>query len=141
MYLFSALIMNMKLNITISDIFVGLPAGILIFISTLLFTTLLGRLLTNFGLPGREWLALPVLAFDAFVVGLLARLLRPYHGPATALSSALISIIIFLGLRLSSGTNSQYNPVIFGWPGLVAIPVFCLLGAWQMGRWREKRST
>lgn len=129
----------MKLNLTPSDFFVGLPAGILIFISTLLFTTLLGRLLDGLTFAGRDWLALPVLAFDAFVVGLLARLLRPYHGPATALAAAIIAMLIFLGLRLSAGPQGQYNPVIFGLPGLLAIPVFCLLGAWQMGRWREQR--
>jgi hypothetical protein len=129
----------MKLNLTSSDFFVGLPAGILIFISTLLFTTLLGRLLDGLVFAGRDWLALPVLAFDAFIVGLLARLLRPYHGLATALAASIIAVLIFLVLRLSAGPGGQYNPVIFGLPGLLATPVFCLFGAWQMGRWRERK--
>lgn len=130
----------MKLKLTFSDFFVGLPAGILIFISTLLFTTLLGRLLAGLAFSGRDWLALPILACDAFIVGLLARLLRPYHGLGTALAAALIGVLIFLGLRLSAGPGSAYNPVIFGLPGMVVIPVFCLLGAWQMGRWRERKT-
>lgn len=129
----------MKLRPTLSDFVVGLPAGILIFISTLLFTTLLGRLLTDVTFNGRAWLALPVLAFNAFVVGLLARLMRPYHSLTTALAASIIAVLIFLGLRLSAGENAHYNPVIFGLPGLVVIPAFCLLGAWQMERWRRKK--
>lgn len=128
---------NTKFSLTFSDFVVGLPAGMLIFISTLLFTTLLGRLLAGLTFAGREWLALPVLAFDAFVVGLLARLMRPYHGLSTALAASIIAVLIFVGLRLSAET---YNPVIFGLPGLAVTPAFCLLGAWQMGRWRERKS-
>lgn len=130
----------MKIRVTFSDFFVGIPAGILIFISTLLFTTLLGRLLAGVTFAGRDWLALPVLAFDAFVVGLLARLLRPYHGLTTALAASLVGIAIFWGLRASAGAGSAYNPVIFGLPGYVSIPIFCLLGAWLMGRWRGKKA-
>jgi hypothetical protein len=129
----------MKLKVTFSDFFVGLPAGILIFISTLLFTTLLGRILANVTFAGRDWLALPVLAFDAFVVGLLARLLRPYHGPGTALAAGILATLIFLGLRLSAGADGRYNPVIFGLPGLAVSPAFCLLGAWAMGHWQRKK--
>lgn len=126
-----------RFTLSLSDFVVGLPAGMLIFISTLLFTTLLGRLLSGVNFEGRQWLALPVLAFDAFIVGLLSRLMRPYHGVSTALAASIIAMIIFLGLRFRAET---YNPVIFGLPGLAAIPAFCLLGAWQMGRWRERKS-
>lgn len=129
----------MRFKLTVSDFFVGLPAGLLIFISTLLFTTLLGRLLSNVTFPGRDWLALPVLAFDAFIVGLLARLLRPYHGLGTALAAGVLCALIFLGLRLTAGANARYNPVIFGLPGLATAPVSCLLGAWLMGRRQEKK--
>jgi hypothetical protein len=131
----------MKIKVTFSDFIVGLPAGMLIFISTLLFTTLLGRLLSGIAFAGRDWLALPVLAFDAFVVGLLARLLRPYHGQGTALAAGILGMLIFLGLRLSAGAESHYNPIIFGLPGLVAIPFFCMLGAWWMGRQRMGKGT
>lgn len=109
-------------NFSISDVIVGLPAGLLIFMSTLLFSTLLRQ---------RGWsstgLELLLLATDAFIVGGLVQLTRKKQARATALASGLIGGLVLLYISFSSPENAALNPWLFGLPGLVISTAGCLL--------------
>jgi len=125
-------------RLTLADLLVGLPAGLLVFMSTALFTTLLGRLLGPQAFTGRDWLVLPVLAANAFIVGLLSGLARKGNGPASALIAGLVAAAILLILRLNAGAQEQFNPVLLGLPGMVTAALFPFLGAWLV--WRHRKA-
>ncbi len=117
----------MKLRLTFWDIFVGLPAGLLIFMSTMMFGTLL-RLVSPFA----PWLDLPILAFDAFIVGILTGVTRLRQGLATALIAGIVGAGLLGYLWLSARPGEVYNPLVFGLPGmflsLLLPPLGSLLG-------------
>lgn len=109
---------------TFSDILVGIPAGLLTFMSTMMFDAILLRLGVT-----QPLLSLPILAFCAVVVGLLAGLTRKAHGMGTALAAGIITALILLGLRLFSVNESSANSLLFGLPGaLIALAVTPLGG-------------
>jgi hypothetical protein len=116
----------MKLKPIASDLVVAFPAGLLIFISTALFSTLLGRATGN-DIPG-SWVGLLVLAFTAFLTGFIIGLLRRERGPATALAAGEMTAVIFLVLRLAARSGENYNTLLFGLPGMVVAILASLPG-------------
>ena len=112
----------MKLRIGFWDIFVGLPAGVLIFMSTMMFGALLRRI------PGyAPWLDLLVLSADAAIVGGLIRLSRPFWAVPTAIAAGVFSGGILLYLWLSTQTGGDFSSLLFGIPGILlclVIPAF-----------------
>lgn len=105
----------MKLpRIGLSDILVGIPAGLLIFMSTLMFSALL----RSQGIASNG-LELLILAADAAIVGFLTRLSRKTHALATALASGFIAALVLTFLWLSSPANASINPLLFGISGIL----------------------
>jgi hypothetical protein len=113
------------LRLTFWDILSGLPAGLLIFMSTIMFGTLLRRL-GNFP----PWLDLPILAADALIVGLLAGISRLRQGLATALVAGVIGAGILGFLWLSARPGEVYNPLVFGIPGILSCLLITPFGGW-----------
>jgi hypothetical protein len=113
----------MKPRTLFFDILVGVPGGCLIFMGMLLLNTILG-MLTSTG----SWTMLVLLSITSLVVGLMARLIRPYHGIGTALASGHIAAIIILYLRLATKTGAI--GLVFGPAGMLVTVSFCTLGAW-----------
>ena len=104
----------MKLRISIWDILVGLPAGTLVFMSTMMFGALLRRI------PGYpDWLDLLVLAIDAAIVGGLVRLSRASRAVPTALAAGFFAAATLLYLRLSAQSGDTYSAWLFGAPGIL----------------------
>ena len=128
----------MKLRELLSQLFVGLPGGALIFMGTLMFNALLGKLIPSS--QDNPWTLLLLLSLCAFIVGLLARLARPYHGMGSALASGLVAAAILLGLRLASAPGSQ-SGLVFGPLGMLAAIGFALLGGWLLPRLWKRRTT
>ena len=123
----------MKLNILLFNIFIGIPGGMLIFMSTLMFNALLGKLT-----PPAAWTVLLLLCVDAFIVGLLARWFRPYHGLGAAVASGIVAALILGGLWLASppapGLSLAVGP--FGMAGVI---VFSPLGGWVFPRLKRRK--
>ncbi len=112
------------MRLTFSDLVVGLPAGLLIFMSTLMFSALLrSRGAVSDGLE------LALLAGDAALVGWLIRLSRKAQARATALASGLIAALAILFVWLKSPANASLNPLVFGLPGLAVTIVGSYLTA------------
>lgn len=112
---------------TFSDLLVGIPAGLLTFMSTMMFDAILLRLGAVHPL-----LSLPVLAICALIVGILAGLTRKAHGMGTALAAGMVAALVLLGLRLFSSNEASANSLLFGLPGaLIALSLTPLGG--QMG--------
>ncbi len=109
---------------TIFDILVGLPAGLLIFMSTMMFSALL----RSRGIAS-NWLELLLLAADAAIVGWLVRLSRKKQALPSALASGVMGALTILFLWMSSPQNAALNPLVFGVPGMVASVGFCVLAA------------
>lgn len=114
----------MKLSSTLSDILVGLPAGLLIFMSTMMFSALL----RSRGVVS-NWLELLILAADAAIVGLLLRLSRKRQSLSTALASGIVGALTILLLWVYSPHNAALNPLVFGLPGMVVSVGLCVLAA------------
>lgn len=112
----------MKISLTFFDILVGIPAGLLIFMSTMMFSALL----RSRGFAS-NWLELLILAADAAIVGWLVRLSRQQQALPTALASGTIGALVLLFLWIYSPANTTLNPLLFGLPGMVVSLVFCLL--------------
>jgi len=126
---------------TFSDVFVGLPAGALIFMSTVMFSAVLQNKLA-ISASIMRWLDLILLAADAAIVGLLCGLTRKAQGLFTAMIAGDIGALVIVGLRIASQTGEVFDPLVFGWPGavvcFVVTPVAALLFA---GKKKEERTT
>lgn len=107
-----------------ADFLVSLPAGTVIFMSVLLFGTLLRRL--TFFAP---WMDLLPLTFAALLVGALLRLIRPSRASLTALFAGLVAAGYFFYLRLNARPGEAFNPLIFGTPGALLAVLSAVLGA------------
>jgi hypothetical protein len=113
----------MKPRGIIFDILVGLPGGALTFMGMLMFNAVLGIFMQS-----SPWGMLGLLCFTSLVVGVLARLMRPFHWLGTAIASGVTAAVIILYLRLFSNTETMR--VVFGPAGMLATIAFTLLGAW-----------
>jgi len=105
---------------------VALPAALLIFIGTALFTSVIDA---STGLDlSSTWGGLVILAGTAFITGLIIGLVRKERGPATALAAGELAAVIFLLLRLVARDGESFNTLIFGLPGMVVAIVACFPG-------------
>ncbi|GAB4501810.1 MAG: hypothetical protein Fur0035_13540 [Anaerolineales bacterium] len=107
-----------------ADFLVSLPAGTVIFMSVLLFGTLLRRL--AFFAPWMD--LLPLIAFAA-LVGALLRLIRPSRASLTALFAGLVTSALLGYLRLNARPGDAFNPLVFGAPGMILTLLAVLSGA------------
>lgn len=123
----------MKLKITLFNILIGIPGGALIFMSTLMFNALLG-ILTR---PG-AWTLLLFLSMDAFIVGLLARWFRPYHGLGAAIASGVVAALMLLYLWLAAPANAD-TALAVGPLGMAAVVIFSTLGGWVFPRLKKQK--
>ena len=112
----------MNLRAVLNYGLVGAIGGFLIFIATLMFNTLLSLFI-----PTGQWTMLLLLCFSSLVVGILARLLQPYHGVGSALASGVIAALILLYLWLIPSTDAM--GLVFGPLGMLVAIAFCLFGA------------
>ena len=116
----------MRLKPAASDLLVALPAALLIFIGTALFTSVIDA---STGLDlSSTWGGLVILAGTAFITGLIIGLVRKERGPATALAAGELAAVIFLLLRLVARDGESFNTLIFGLPGMVVAIVACFPG-------------
>ncbi|MCS6994380.1 MAG: hypothetical protein N2117_05645 [Anaerolineales bacterium] len=102
----------------LSDFLVGLPAGLLIFMSAMAS----GAFLRQRGIAANG-LELVILAVSAAIVGLLIRISRKQRAFPTALAGGLVSAAVITYLQAASPHNATLNPLLFGVPGIV----ICLL--------------
>ncbi len=117
---------DVNLKPTAADLVVALPAALLIFISTALFTSMVGTA-TGWDLSS-TWGGLVILAGTAFITGLIIGLVRKDRGPSTALAAGEMAAVIFLVLRLVARDGDSFNTLIFGLPGMVVVIVACFPG-------------
>ena len=114
------------------NVLVGFPGGCLIFMGMLMFNTVLSMLI-----PTSQWTMLVILCFTSLVVGILARLIQPFHGLGTAIASGVIAALIILYLRLASTTGAGMG-LVFGPAGMLVTIGFSLLGAWIFPHLRKQ---
>ena len=116
------------------DILTGIPAGLLIFMGTVLLSTLIGS---------AGWLAFPIaippiiLGIVSILVGILAGITRLSHGPATALAAAITTAILLGFLWLAARPGDQYNPFVIGPIGMIITFIFSPLGGLMGARLRK----
>ncbi len=113
----------MNFHIRVWDVIVGLPAGVLIFMGTVLFSTLAS-------VQAKVPVFVPYLILMAvtLVVGLLAGITRLRQGPATALSAGIVAAVIFGYLWLSARPGDEFNPLVIGLPGILTSIILCPIG-------------
>jgi hypothetical protein len=109
---------------TFFDVMVGLPAGLVIFMSTLMSSALL----RSRGLAS-NWLELLLLAINAAIVGWLIRISRKKQAVSSAIASGVVGALVLLFLRISSPENAALNPLVFGAPGMMVAFGICVLAA------------
>ena len=127
----------MKLRGIFNNILVGIPGGFLIFMGMLMFNALL-----NILVPTGSWTMLVILCITSLVVGILARLMRPFHGLATALASGVVAALLILYLWLVTPAGAGMN-LVLGPAGMLVTVGFCLLGAWlfpYLRKWAGRRT-
>jgi hypothetical protein len=120
-----------KTKTILSDLLIGIPGGLLIFMSTMMFNAVLGKLF-----PVGAWGMLLLLCIDSFIVGLLARWMRPLHGLGTAVASGLIAALILLVLWQTSAPRPE-TALVVGPAGMLGTVVLCIFGGWVMPRLRK----
>jgi len=90
----------------------------------LMFNAVLGMLA-----PTGQGTMLVILCLTSLVVGMLARLTRPFHGFGAAIASGIIAALIILYLRLASKADTGMG-LVFGPVGMLVAVGFSPLGAW-----------
>jgi hypothetical protein len=116
----------MNLRPLLNYILVGALGGLLIFMGMLMFNTLLNLLF-----PTNQWTMLELLCFTSLVVGMLARLLQPFHGLGSAIASGVIAALMILYLWLVPSTATTMD-LVFGPLGILVTIGFSILGAWVL---------
>jgi len=120
------------LRIGFWDGLTGLPAGVLTFMATALFSTLLS---SRGPLP--LMVPLVVLALAAGLVGLLAGITRLQRGPATGLVAGCVTAVILGYLWSTARPGDEFNPLVIGLPGILVSVVISPLGGWLGARLRK----
>jgi hypothetical protein len=123
---------QLAFHITPWDVLTGLPAGVLIFMGTVLFSTLFSRYEI---FP--DLLPLIVLAVVSTLVGLLAGITRLRHGPATGLSAGLIAAGILFYLWLAVRPGDEFNRLVIGPLGMIVTIIFSPIGGWLGAKLRK----
>jgi hypothetical protein len=113
------------------NILVGIPGGCLIFMGMLTLNAVLGLLL-----PTGQGIMLLMLCLSSMGVGILARLIQPFHGVGTAISSGVIAALFILFLRMA-GSAPGGRGLVFGPVGILVTIGFAFLGAWSFPRLRK----
>jgi membrane associated rhomboid family serine protease len=116
----------MNLRALLNYMLVGALGGLLIFMGMLMFNTLLNLLF-----PTNQWTMLELLCFTSLVVGMLARLLQPFHGLGSAIASGVIAALMILYLWLVPSTATTMD-LVFGPLGILVTIGFSILGAWVL---------
>lgn len=114
------------------NVLVGLPGGFLIIMGTFMFNALLGMLFRT-----GPAAMLVLLSVAALVVGLLARVMQPFHGFITALVAGIIAALILFYLHQAAPAEAGMR-LVFGPAGGLAAIGFCILGAWILPLLRRK---
>ena len=113
-------------------ILVGIPGGLLILMSMLMLNALVSTVL-----PAGRWTMLGILCLTSLVVGVLSRLMRPFHAFGTALASGVVAALVILSLWVTS-PDARRGDFVFGPWGMLAATVFPLLGAWLYPHLRRR---
>ena len=111
------------------DVITGLPAGVLIFMATVLFSTLFHRY------AGASIIApVVILAIVSLSVGVLAGISRLSQGPATALAAGLVAAGLLGYLWLAASPGDIFNPLVIGPLGVFITITVCPTGGWLGAR-------
>lgn len=127
--------MKLTLRGVIYNVLVGIAGGCLILMGMLMFNAVLGLLI-----PTASWIMLVILCFTSLVVGVLVRLMQPYHGLGSAIASGVIAALIILYLWLGSKSAAGVS-LVFGPAGMLVSVVFSIFGAWIFPLLRKRTIT
>jgi 4-amino-4-deoxy-L-arabinose transferase-like glycosyltransferase len=114
------------------DAITGLPAGVLIFMATVLVSTLFS---IRRSLP--LYAPLLILMAMALVTGLLAGITRLRRGPATGLMAGIVAAAILGYLWLAARPGEDFNPLVIGPIGMIVALGLSPLGGWLGARLRK----
>ena len=121
-----------RFQLTFWDFMAGLPAGMLVFMATVLLNTLLSR---NASLP---MLVPPLLlALSCLLVGLLAGITRMRQGPATGAAAGIVAAAILGYLWLAAAPGDTFNPLVIGPAGMLISLLLCPTAGWLGARLRK----
>ena len=114
------------------DVMAGFPAGLLIFMATVLFSTLLSaRSSLPFTIP------LLILMTMSLVTGILAGITRLRRGPSTGLVAGIFAACILGYLWGNARPGEDFNPLVIGPVGMVTTLCLSPLGGWLGARLRK----
>jgi hypothetical protein len=121
-----------KIRVGFWDVFVGIPAGILIFMGTVLFSTLISP---KTKLP--VWAPFLILLAVALFIGWLAGMTRLRRGPATALCAGFVAAAILGYWWLAARPGDEFNPLVIGPLGMITALILSPLGGWLGAKMRK----
>jgi hypothetical protein len=113
--------MMKRLLTILSNIFIGIPGGCLIFMGMLMFNAVLGLLVKT-----SAWSMLIILCLTSLIAGMLA------------IASGVVAAIIIAFLWLSSAKGTGNASVVFGPVGMIVAIAFSTFGGWILPRLRKQ---
>jgi hypothetical protein len=111
------------------DVLIGIPAGVLIFMLTVLFNTLFSSISEI-----SVFVPLLILAIVSLLVGELAGLSRLAQGPATALAAGLFAAGLLGYLWVAARPGDIFNTLVVGPAGMCVTIASCPIGGWLGAR-------
>jgi len=116
----------LNFRIRLWDVLVGLPAGMLIFMGTVLFSTLIP-----------SFAPYAILIIVTLSVGSLAGLTRLRQGPITGLAAGIVAAGILGYLWLAAQPGEEFNPLVIGPLGMLTVLILCPAGGWLGAKLRK----
>lgn len=126
------ILQSLLTNFGFWDLLVGLPAGLLIFMGTVLFSTLFS---VNSQLPTLGPYLILILV--TLIVGWLAGLTRLRQGPPTALAAGSVAAALLGYLWLAARPGDEFNPLVIGPLGMATVLFLCPAGGWLGAKLRK----
>jgi len=123
---------NWRFHLTLWDVLVGLPAGLLVFMATVLFSTLLSP-----HTPLPVFVPPVLLAVSCLLVGILTGITRLRQGPATGMVAGIVTAGILCYLWLVAAPGDQFNPLVIGPAGMLISLLVCPTSGWLGARLRK----
>jgi hypothetical protein len=125
-------IINPISKISFWDVLVGLPAGVLIFMGTVLLSTLIS-LNTRLSV----WAPFAILVIVTLFVGWLTGITRLRQGPATAFCAGCVAAAVLGYLWFAARPGDEFNPLVIGPLGMLTVLILCPAAGWLGAKLRK----
>jgi membrane protease YdiL (CAAX protease family) len=127
----------LALKAFLASLGIGTSAGVAVHAAAILAVGVFRAWLEALPLGPRLWVVLGQLAAAALLVGAVLGFGRPRRAVLEPATAGTCAALILLAFRLRLAPGETFNPLVFGWPGMVLVAGLTPLGGWLGARFKR----